>query len=255
MDVTSLILPAFIAGIFTFLAPCTLPLVPGYLAFIAGVSPEELKNPQSAKAARLKIFLNGVFFVLGFSVIFILLGSVFSFGGIALGRWRDVIARVGGIFVIFFGLFMLGSIKLPFMNFLQADHRIKFPSWLKPGNPTSSLVFGGTFALGWTPCVGPVLGAVLTFAAATGTVGQGAFLLAVFSAGLGIPFLLIAATIGSAAGFLNKISKYLHIVEVIGGIFLIFLGALILFDKLQFFITWTYGILEFINYDRLYDYL
>ncbi len=255
ISVVALIIPTFIAGILTFLAPCTLPLVPGYLSFISGVSADELKNPETIKAARKKIFFNGVFFVLGFSAIFILLGSVFSIGGIALGPWRGVMTRIGGIFVIFFGLFMLGALKLPFLNFLQGDHRLKFPSWLKPGNPSSSLVFGSTFALGWSPCVGPVLGVVLTLAATSGSIGQGAFLLAVFSTGLGIPFLIIAATIGSAAAYLNKIAKYLHVIELIGGAFLVFIGLLIFFDKLQIFISWTYGVLGFINYERLYDFL
>ena len=254
-EVSALIIPSFIAGVLTFLAPCTLPLVPGYLSFIAGVSPEELKNPETVHGAKRKIFINGVFFVLGFSLVFVLLGSVFSIGGIALGQWRGVLNRIGGIFIILFGLLMLGALRLPFLNVLQAEHRLKFPQWLKPGNVTSSFVFGSTFALGWSPCVGPVLGAVLTLAATSGTIGQGAFLLSVFSLGLGIPFLLIAATIGSASRYLNKLGKYVHAIELVGGAFLVLLGMLIFFDQFQIFISWSYNLFEFINYEKLYDYL
>ena len=254
-ETITFIIPAFIAGLFTFLAPCTLPLVPGYLSFISGVSTKELSNPETAKRMKVKIFFNGVFFVLGFSAVFVLLGSIFSVGGIALGPYRFWLERIGGIFVIFFGLFMLGVLKLPFLQTLEADHRFKLPSWVKPGNAGSSVVFGGTFALGWTPCVGPVLGAVLTLAATSGSVAQGAFLLSVFSAGLAVPFLIIAATIGSASSYLSKISKYLRVVEVIGGVFLIGLGLLIFFDRFGAFIGWTYGVLDFLDYEAIYNFL
>lgn len=255
VDLSALIIPSFIAGILTFLAPCTLPLVPGYLSFIAGVSPKELKNPETVAAAKRKIFLNGIFFVLGFTAVFVLLGSVFSIGGVALGRWRGVITRIGGLFIVLFGLFMLGALKLPFLNALQAEHRVKFPQWLKPGNPSSAFIFGSTFALGWSPCVGPILGAVLTLAATSGTIGQGAFLLTIFSLGMGIPFLIIAATIGSASRYLNKLGKYVHAIEIVGGILLIILGLLMFFDQFQVFIGWMYNALEFLNYDGLYKYL
>src|SRR3989344_7045516 len=174
----SLIIPAFIAGILTFLAPCTLPLVPGYLGFISGVSANDLRDPTKAKVARRKIFLNGVLYVIGFSLIFIILGSLFGLGGAALIKYRLWLSRIGGIFVIFFGLFMTGVLKLPLLNIEKHFGNIKA---LKPGNPASSLIFGAAFALGWTPCIGPILGSILTLAAASATVGQGAFLLAVFS--------------------------------------------------------------------------
>ncbi|MBI2010723.1 MAG: sulfite exporter TauE/SafE family protein [Candidatus Colwellbacteria bacterium] len=248
----SLIIPAFIAGILTLLAPCTLPLVPGYLGFISGVSASDLQNPSKSKMARGKIFLNGVLYVIGFSLVFIILGSLFGLTGVALAKYRIWLSRIGGIFVIFFGLFMMGILKLPFLNVEKRIGNIKI---LKPGTPASSLVFGATFAFGWTPCVGPILGSILTLAASSATVGQGAFLLAVFSAGLAVPFLAIAASVSSASRYLAKISKYLNVVSIIGGVFLVFLGILLLTNNFNAWLGYFYRIFDFINYDRLLDYL
>jgi len=254
MDLT-LIIPAFIAGILTFLAPCTLPLVPGYLGFISGVSLEDLKDPEKVKGARLKIFLNGVFYVIGFSIVFIILGSLFGLGGAVFAQYRVWLSRIGGVFVILFGLYMTGILKFSFLNFLGIQKQFKAPKIFKPGNPLSSLAFGSAFAFGWTPCVGPVLGAILTLAATSTTVGQGAILLGIFSLGLAIPFLLIAAGIGSASRHLAKITKYLNIVSIIGGIFLIALGILLLTDKFAVWISYSYQLFDFINYESILDYL
>ncbi len=248
----SLIIPAFIAGILTFLAPCTLPLAPGYLGFISGVSANDLQDSTKANRARRKIFLNGVLYVIGFSVVFIILGSLFGLGGAALVKYRLWLSRIGGVFVMFFGLFMLGVLKFPFLNFEKHAGSIQA---LKPGNPVSSLIFGATFAFGWTPCVGPILGSILTLAASSATVGQGAFLLAVFSLGLALPFLIIAASIGSATFYLAKLSKYLNIISLVGGIFLVFLGILLLTDNLAVWIAYFYRFFDFVNYERLLDYL
>lgn len=248
----SLIIPAFIAGILTFLAPCTLPLVPGYLGFISGVSIHDLQDPTKAKIARRKIFLNGVLYVIGFSLVFIMLGSLFGLGGAALVKYRIWLSRIGGIFVIFFGLFMMGILKLPFLN---VEKHVGSIQALKPGNPVSSLIFGATFAFGWTPCVGPILGSILTLAASSATIGRGAFLLAIFSLGLAVPFLIIAASIGSASTYLAKISKYLNVISVIGGVFLVFLGILLLTNKLGVWIAYFYQWFDFINYESLLDYL
>lgn len=248
----SLIIPAFIAGILTFLAPCTLPLVPGYLGFISGVSASDLQDPSKAKIARRKIFLNGVLYVIGFSLVFIILGSLFGLGGATLVKYRIWLSRIGGIFVIFFGLFMMGILKLPFLNVEKHVGSVKA---LKPGNPISSLIFGATFAFGWTPCVGPILGSILTLAASLATIGQGAFLLAIFSLGLAVPFLIIAASISSASVYLAKVSKYLNAISFVGGIFLVFLGALLLTNSLASWISYFYQLFNFINYEGLLDYL
>lgn len=251
MESPSIIL-AFTAGVLTFLAPCTLPLVPAYLGFISGVSLLDLQDPQKVKSVRRKIFFNGLLFVIGFSFVFILLGSLFGLGGAALIQYRIWLSRIGGIFIIFFGLFMIGVLRLPFMNVEKHIGGIKA---LKPGNPVSSLMFGATFAFGWTPCIGPILGSILTVAAASSTVGQGAFLLCVFSLGLAVPFLVVALGIGSASMYIAKVSKFLTPISIVGGLFLVFLGILLLTDELRIWTTYFYRWFDFINYKQLLDYL
>lgn len=248
----SLIIPTFIAGILTFLAPCTLPLLPGYLAFISGASFDDLKNPAKARSARRQIFFNGLLFIIGFSLVFIILGSLIGLIGLALAPFRLWLTRVSGVLVIFFGLMMLNVFKLSFFN---VERHIKVPSMLKRGTPGSSLLLGSAFGFGWTPCVGPVLGAVLALAATSTTVLQGAFLLFIFSLGLAVPFLVIAAGIGSATKYIEKISPYLHAITIIGGILLVFLGILLLTNNFSALIGYGYRLLQFINYDRLLNYL
>lgn len=246
------IISTFFAGILTFLAPCTLPLVPAYLGFISGVDQDVLKNPETARAARRKIFLNGLAFIIGFSLVFIAFGVLAGIAGQALAPYRIWMARIGGILVILFGLFMLGFFKLPFF---QSDKRIPIPKWLTLGRPSSSLFIGGTFALGWTPCVGPILGSVLLLAGTSATAVQGGFLLAIFSLGLAIPFLIIALLFSRATRYIDSISKYLKWVSIIGGVFLILLGALLVTDNFGLTIQYGYELLDFINYDRLLDFL
>lgn len=248
----SLIIPSFIAGVLTFLAPCTLPLVPGYLGFISGVSFDDLRDPTKASRVRRRIFINGLLYVLGFSIVFIILGSLVGFAGALLGQYRLWLTRIGGLLVIFFGLYMMHIIKLPVLN---ADKHFFPVRWLKPGHPTSSFLFGMAFAAGWTPCVGPVLGAILTLAATTATIAQGAMLLTVFSIGLAVPFLLIAVGIGSIAPRLANIERYLTIVSIAGGAFLVFVGILLLTNRLAAWIGYSYQWLEFLNYDQLLQYL
>ena len=154
VSTVSLIIPALIAGILTFLAPCTLPLVPGYLGFISGASLEDLKDPKKAKVARWKIFSNAILYVFGFSSVFIILGSLFGLGGVSLAAYRLWLSRIGGIFVIIFGLFMLDVFKFQGFNFLEKLGSSRILKSLKPGTPSSSFIFGATFAFGWTPCVG-----------------------------------------------------------------------------------------------------
>ncbi len=250
---TSLIIPAFIAGILTFLAPCTLPLVPGYLGFISGASLEDLNDPAKATKARWNIFGNGVFFMAGFSTVFIILGTLVGFiSASLLVPYRLWLGRIGGIFVILFGLFMLNVLNIPF---LAREKRLMAPALFKRGNPINSFILGTAFAFGWTPCVGPILGSVLFLASTAATAASGALLLAVFSAGLAIPFLLIALGIGSASRSIKTISGYLPVVSVIGGIFLVFLGALMVSGNMGILISTGYRIFQFIRYDRLLNYL
>lgn len=239
-----LIFPAFFAGLLTFLAPCTLPLVPAYLGFISGVS--------SAERARRKIFLNGLFFIIGFSVIFILFGTLVGFIGQTLGPYRIWLRWISGIFIIIFGLFMLNVIKIPF---LSKERRLPMPTMFERGRPLSSMILGSAFAFGWTPCIGPVLGSILLLASTAAGAFKGALLLAVFSAGLAVPFLAIALGIDYASEWISRIGKFLNVVSILGGLLLIVLGVLLLTDHMAFFISWGYRLFNVINYDRLLEYL
>lgn len=264
MDISILIIPSFIAGILTFLAPCTLPLVPAYLSFISGVSEADAKKNIRIRA---KIFLNGLFYVIGFSAVFILIGSLVGLGGSVLVPYQFLLARLGGLFIILFGFFMIAPalavltkerinfLNLPVFRFFVRDRKISFAKKLKPGSPISSLIFGITFSLGWSACTGPILGAVLTLAASSATVGQGSFLLFVFSLGLAIPFLLTALAIGWASEHLARVGKYLNWVSAFGGIFLIILGYLMVTNNFVKWIAIAYRFFDFVNYDVLLNYL
>lgn len=237
----SLLIPSFIAGLLTFLAPCTLPLVPAYLAFISG----------SSSSGR-KIFLNAIFFVIGFSVVFIFFGLLAGVMGGLLSEFRIWISRIGGAVIILFGLFMLGIVKI---SFLATEKQLSGKSPFINGTYLNSLTLGIIFGAGWTPCVGPILGSVLFLASQTATAFQGGFLLAVFSLGLAIPFLLIAVSLESAEKYIMKFSKYLRVVNIIGGIFLIILGALLLSGRMGLLTEYGFKFFGFINYDSLLNYL
>lgn len=246
------VIPAFIAGILTFLAPCTLPLVPGYLAYVSGVSAGDLKDGRKLKFARRRIFINGALYVLGFSFVFIAFGALAGFAGQALTPYRPWLARIGGILVIIFGLFMLGFLRL---RFLSREFRLGATNFFLEHRPRNSFLLGAAFAFGWTPCVGPILGSILLLASVSQTALSGALLLSVFSLGLAVPFLAIALIIGSALRYVAKFSKYLGAISTIGGIFLIFLGILLFLDKTAILIPYGYRLFRFINYERLLDYL
>lgn len=227
-----LIIPSFIAGIFTFVAPCTLPLVPAFLGIISGVPPSELQDPEKLKKVRWKIFSNALFYVIGFSLIFILFGIfVALLGKIYIIRlW---ISRIGGILVILFGLFVMGALK---WKFLAQEKQFQAPKLLASPNKLNSFFIGALFSLGWSPCVGPLLGSVLLVASTQGTVLQGTTLLTVFSAGLAIPFLLTALFVGKAFSAFGsvKFNRGINIVNKVAGVFLIFLGTLLVSDKFTF---------------------
>jgi len=264
-----LIIPAFVAGVLTFLAPCTLPLVPGYLGFISGVSTDDLKDRTKSGSVRRKIFINGLLYVIGFSVVFVTLGSLVGLGGSLLTDYRGILSRLGGIFVIMFGFLMiqmaltfyadrwpvLNKLKIPYLGWFTGERRLPLSSSIQPGKPLSSVIFGAAFAIGWTPCVGPVLGAILTLAATEATIGQGALLLAVFSLGLGIPFLVLAAGIGYFTERMEIISRILPAISAVGGVFLIFLGVLVFTNSLGLWIAFFFRAFGFVEYDRLLDYL
>jgi cytochrome c-type biogenesis protein len=221
------IISSFIAGVFTFFAPCTLPLVPAFLGIISGAGPESLSNQSEISLVRRRIFFNAVFYVLGFSLIFITFGVAFSYIGTILFI-REILENIGGLFVIAFGLFLLGLIKIPGLDSEKKIHVSRLfrnVSWL------NSFLIGSLFALGWSPCVGPLLGSVLLLATSSGTVLQGTFLLIVFSFGLAIPFLLTAFFIGKAFRIFSKWDKIISAVNRVAGLFLVIIGFLMISGK------------------------
>ena len=252
----SLAIPAFIAGVLMFLAPCTLPLVPGYLAFISGVSAHDAnKNKETALYVRKKILWNALFYVLGFSLVFILLGTFLSaLGRLGLGSYRIYLEKVSGGLIIILGLYMTHLFDLPFFRFLGRDRHFTFIQKLAPGKPLSSFLFGATFALGWSPCVGPILGSILLLASTSGTILEGTFLLAIFSLGLAIPFFLVALGIGQATRVIRQMSKYLSAFSVIGGVCITILGFLVLTGNMGVWTEIFYRVFSFIKYESLLNY-
>jgi cytochrome c-type biogenesis protein len=240
LDPLTLAPAAFLAGILMFLAPCTLPIVPGYLAFIAG-----------AGASRRRVVLNSIAFVLGFSIVFILLGTFAAEAGSFLGPWRDTLGRIAGAIIIIFGLTMLGVIRVPV---LSAERRMAIPHFLTIGKVQSSGLIGALFALGWSPCIGPILGSILLFASGSATAAQGALLLAVFSLGLGLPFILTALLLNEAGALISRYSKFVNILSVVGGVVLILLGVLMLMGDMGLLVTWGFSALNG-PYSRLLQYM
>lgn len=221
---------AFLAGLLSFLSPCILPLVPGYISFITGISLEDLRNKEKGNSkSLLRVLLGALFFVFGFSFVFILLGASATFIGQFLQVYSVWFKRVGGIIIIIFGLHMIGIINIPFLNFqkkFQTGQNISFNLFITP------FLIGFAFAFGWTPCIGPILAAILVYAGTQDTVIKGMFLLSVYSLGLGIPFILTALAVNQFYQFSVKIKKSFRIIELIGGFLLIIIGILIFSDSL-----------------------
>ena len=218
-------LGAFVAGLLSFLSPCVLPLVPAYLSFISGVSVDALRNDESINhdAVRKRAMVQSLWFVLGFSLVFIALGASATF----LGQWllsnMAALAKVAGIIIIVFGLHYTGVIRIPF---LMMDTRLNTEN-VKSTNGVGALMLGSAFAFGWTPCIGPILGTILAMAGMQGQVGEGMMLLVMYSVGLGIPFLLAAYATNAFLNWSQRFKKHLHAVEVLSGSLLIVVGVMI----------------------------
>ena len=215
-----------LAGLLSFLSPCVLPIVPGYLCFIAGTSLDKALDDQDK--LRSNIIKYALSFVLGFSTIFVLLGASATYLSNLLYEYFDYLRIIGGIIIIIFGIHFTQLIQLPFLN---NDTRIHVNNY-KPGL-IGSFVVGLSFAFGWTPCIGPILGTVLSVAASYENVSEGTFLLILYSAGLGIPFILSAYGISAFLKFLTKIRKYIRTIEIFTGLLLILFGILILTNRIQ----------------------
>lgn len=232
------LLAAFLAGILSFLSPCVLPLVPPYLGFLAGASIEEMAghpagSPARQRADRFLVASVAFAFVLGFSTVFVSLGATASAFGHLVARWSPTLAIVAGVVIIIMGLHFLGVFRVA-LFYREARFR---PSGAAAG-PVGAYVMGLAFAFGWTPCIGPVLAAILTIAGSRETVGDGALMLAVYSAGLGVPFMLAALFVGKFMTFLGRFRKqYRRVEQAMGGV-LVLTGTLFLTGQFQQFSFW-----------------
>jgi cytochrome c-type biogenesis protein len=226
---------ALLAGAISFLSPCVLPLVPPYLCFITGASLDQLTDESAKQAAaqRKRTLLAALLFVLGFATVFILLGASASYAGQMLRSWTPILAKVAGVFIIVMGLNFLGVFRLSFLSQEKRYH-----SETRPAGLLGAYAVGLAFAFGWTPCIGPVLAMILTLAASEQDVAKGAWLLAVYSAGLGIPFMLAAAGVGTFLGFMKRFRKHLRKVEIGMGVLLVLTGVMFLTGALQDFSYW-----------------
>jgi len=221
-------LAAFGAGLVSFISPCVLPLVPVYFASLVG---PEILEPKTA-VRRTPILAHSLSFVLGFSLVYTLMGALVGLAGIQIIPESPLVQTISGSLIIFFGLFMLAALKIPWLNY---ERRLS-PSLGKTSSYLRSFLIGGTFAFAWTPCFSPILGGVLTIAANSETVWQGAYLLASYSLGLGLPFLIIGAAFSSITPLLKRIYRYSRIIYIVSGVVLVVVGILILTNNL----TWLY---------------
>ena len=221
------IIVAFSAGLLSFLSPCVLPLVPVYLATLAG--PEIFG--AGVTRIRIPLFLHSLSFVIGFSLIFVAMGAIAGLTGFAINPSLALLNKISGSLLIAFGLFILAALKVPWLNY---EKRLN-PSL---GNTTGylrSFLIGATFSLAWTACVGPILGGILTIALNSATAWHGAYLLAFYSLGLGLPFLIIGVAFDSVAPLLKRIHRYSELIHIISGVLLIAIGILILTNKIIWF--------------------
>lgn len=239
-------LSAFGAGALSFLSPCVLPLVPPYLCYMAGVSFDRFAEPGRAVAGeRRALILASLAFVLGFSTVFIVLGAGATGIGQFLRQWQDVLAKIAGLVIILMGLNFLGIFKIALFS-----REARFTPEQTAQNPLSAYVMGLAFAFGWTPCIGPVLGPILTLAGGQETVAQGAGLLAVYSAGLGIPFILAALFSGRFMQFAGRFRARMGTVEKVIGALLVVSGLLFLtggMQRMAFWLLETFPILQTIG--------
>jgi cytochrome c-type biogenesis protein len=222
---------AFLAGMISFVSPCVLPIVPGYLSFISGVSMQDLKAESDGERRRRlvrQVAARSVLFVLGFSLVFVAMGASATLVGEWLAGNRRTLLRIAGVVIVVFGLHTMGLTPIKWLNYEK-----RFHAQSKPLGLFGAFLVGLAFAFGWSPCIGPILAGVLALAAAQETVGQGILLLGVYSAGLGIPFIGSGLAINRFLGVFSRIKRHMKAVEVLAGALLIAVGLLVMTDKLQ----------------------
>lgn len=219
---------AFLAGVLSFLSPCVLPLIPSYVSFITGISFEDLTGSADRARVRFLTITNSIVFILGFSSIFILLGASSSAVGQLFFQYQDTIRIVGGILVIIFGLFVAGFIRLDFLT-----REKKFHMSGKPAGYIGTFLIGMTFAAGWTPCIGPILGSILLYASSKGSAAYGLKLLSVYSLGLAIPFFLSSLALNTFLIYSKRLHRYMRVIMIISGLLLIIFGIMLLTNRVR----------------------
>jgi cytochrome c-type biogenesis protein len=216
------LIAAFAAGFLSFISPCVLPLIPGYVSFVSGVSLEDMRGDAAVSSARRHVLITSLFFVLGFSLVFVALGATASVVGRFLFEKQPILAKIAGVLLVIFGLHTMGVFRIAFLETekrMQADR--------KPAGAIGAMLVGIAFAFGWSPCIGPILGGILALAASKETVWEGTELLAVYSVGLGIPFLLTSIAINQFFAVSKRIRKHYHTIELVSGGLLVAIGVLI----------------------------
>ena len=224
---------ALVAGVISFLSPCVLPLVPPYLCYMAGVSLDQLTGTGEETVARRTVFFSAFAFVLGFTTVFVILGAAASALGQLVRQYLDTLSIIGGVIIIVMGLHFLGVFRI---GLLFREARVQVQR--KPVGLVGAYVIGLAFAFGWTPCVGPVLAAILFVAGSAGTAGRGALLLAVYSLGIGIPFLLAAAFAGPFLRWAAGFRQHMEMVEKVMGGLLVLTGILFVTGKMSAISYW-----------------
>lgn len=232
---------AFIGGLLAFISPCILPIVPVYISLMSGRI--VYKSRHIKVSERLYILINSLLFVLGFSLVFIALGSTATVIGRVLGEYSGIISRIGGVVLIIFGFQYTGLFRISFLNM---EKRFNMPPSLKSGY-LGSFITGIIFSFGWVPCVGMILSGILLLASQLDTILHGVLLLGVFSLGLGLPFIIAGIFISFFSGFLKKINKHMNIISIISGVFLIALGVVFVTNSMSHITGFLSGHLPFIN--------
>ena len=225
------VLTAFAAGMISFLSPCVLPLVPAYVSYVTGRTVDESK--AAPDRGRLQMLSLSLLFVLGFSVVFVTLGASATAVGSLLLRYKYEATVVGGAVVLLFGLFMTGLVRIPWLG-----RDIRYQGNLGRGTPYTAFGLGFAFALGWTPCIGPVLGAILTISAVTPELGSGLALLAIYSLGLGVPFILAALFTGALVSRMQKLRRVGRPLEIGAGLIMILMGLAMITGYITTFAYW-----------------
>ncbi|HJR61732.1 MAG TPA: cytochrome c biogenesis protein CcdA [Vicinamibacterales bacterium] len=220
------LLAAFAAGFLSFVSPCVLPLIPGYISFISGLTLEEMQGNAAARSSRGPVLLASTAFVLGFSVVFVAAGASASALGKFIYQQSPILEKIAGTVLIILGLHMMGVFRI---RLLENDKRIH--TQRKPAGPLGAFLVGTAFAFAWTPCIGPILGGILAMAASRDSVGEGMQMLAVYSLGLGVPFLLTSVAINRFFAAAARIRRHYRAIELVSGGLLIVVGLLIFFDQ------------------------